>query len=197
LQIYPLPEPNHLYWALAPGLGVFIYFCHGLLRLSAVSCSLAFLLLLAPGAYSKYRWGTYTLNLPAVTLINPPVLNGMRVNPPLAAALERSYAVIKPLLQKNPDQQVVLYGDDALYLAWFNNRENPSPYYVNWRNLVPPAERKKRLNYVFKAKPVVLFNGQGAFELPFIPVDYEVTQPEPLLGLRMALPGQVRTDGVR
>ena len=196
-QIYPLPEPNHLYWALAPGLGVLVYCCHRWLRLSAVGCSLALLVLLIPGTYSKYRWGTYTLNLPAVTLVNPPVLRGMRVNPPLAAALERSYAVIQPLLQKNPDQQVILYGDDALYLAWFNNRENPSPYYVNWRNLASPADQQKRLDYLFRTKPVVLLNGQGAFSLPYIPADYEIGPTEPLLDLRIALPAHVRPGDVK
>ena len=194
VQIYPLPEPNHLYWALAPGLGVFVYFCHRLFRLSAVGCSLTLLLLLVPGAYSKYRWGNYTLNQPAVTLVNPPVLRGMRVEPKLAAALERSFAPIAALLQKNPDQQVVLYGDDALYLAWFNNRKNPSPYYVNWGGLVPPADQQKRLNYVFQAKPVVLLNGKGALELRYIPVDYQVIPIEPLLDLRLALPSQAGAD---
>jgi hypothetical protein len=197
LQIYPLPEPNHIYWSLAPGLGVFFYFCHRRLRLSAVSCSLAFLLLLIPAAYNRYRWGTYTLNLPAVTLANPPVLGGMRVKPPLAAALEKSYAILRPVLQKYPDQPVILYGYDALYLAWFNNRENPSPYYVNWRGLMSPVDRQKRLDYLFKTKPVVLLHGQGAFELQFIPADYEIGQPDALLDLRIALPGHVRTGANR
>ncbi len=196
-QIYPLPEPNHLYWALAPGLGVVFYFCHRLLCISAAGCSVVFLLLLAPAAYDKYRWGTYTLSLPAQTLINPPVLSGMRVSPPLAAALERSYAIIQPILQKNPEQQVILYGYDALYLAWFNNRENPSPYYVNWHDLMPPADRLKRLNYLFKTKPVLLLHGKGTDDLRFIPVDYEIGPHEPLLDLRIALPAQVRTDGVK
>jgi hypothetical protein len=190
-QIYPLPEPNHLYWALAPALGVFVYFWHRLLRLPALGCSLALLLLLAPGAYSKYRWGNYTLNLSAVTLVDPPVLRGMRVNPPLAAALARSYAVVAPRLQKNPDQPVVLYGDDALYLAWFNNRANPSPYYVNWEGLAPPADRQKRLNYVFQAKPVVLLQGKGALGLTYVPADYEIGPTEPLLDLRIAVPAPV------
>ncbi len=194
-QLYPLPEPNHIYWALAPGLGVFFYFCQRLLRLSAIGCSLAFLLLLAPAAYDKYRWGTFTLNLPAKTLINPPVLSGLRVSPPLAGALERSYDLIQPVLKKNPGQQVLLYGYDALYLAWFNNRENPSPYYVNWVDLMPPTDRLKRLNYLFKTKPVVLLHGKGANDLPFIPVDYEIGPHEPLLDLRIAIPGHLRTDG--
>lgn len=194
-QIYPLPEPNHLYWALAPGLGVLVYFCHRLLRLHPTACSLALLLLLAPGVYSKYRWGTYTLDQSAVTLVNPPVLGGLRLPPPFAAALEKSYETIRPLLEKNPAQPVILYGHDALYLAWFENRENPSPYYVNWHDLVPPADQRKRLDYVFKAKPVVLLHGQGAFGLSYIPADYEIGPADPLLDLRIALPAEVRPAG--
>lgn len=197
LQIYPLPEPNHIYWALAPGLGVFVYACHRLLRFSAVGGSLALLLIFAPATYNKYRWANHTRNQPTVTLVTPRVLAGMRVDAPLAAAIERSYAIIRPLLEKNPGQRVILYGDDALYLGWFENRENPSPYYVIWRDLIPPAEVQKRLEYVFMAKPVILFHGRGMLELPYVPVDYEITPVEPLLGLRMALPGQVRTDGTK
>jgi hypothetical protein len=197
LQIYPLPEPNHLYWSLAPGLGVFLYLCHRRLRVPALGCSLVFLLLLTPAVFNRYRWGTYTLNMPGVTLVDPPVLRGMRVKPPLAAALGKSYAIVQPVLQRYPDQPVILYGYDALYLTWFSNRENPSPYYVNWRDLMSPADRQKRLEYVFKNKPVVLLHSQGALDLQFIPADYEIVPTDALLDLRIALPRHARPKGDR
>jgi hypothetical protein len=197
LQIYPLPEPNHLYWALAPGLGVFFYFCHRALRLSAVGCSLAFLLLMMPGIWARYRWGAYNLSQPAVTLAEPLVLRGLRVKPAQAEALGRTHAAIKSLLDKNPGYPVMLYGDDALYLTLFNNLENPSPYYVNWPDLAPDADQRKRLDYLFRMQPIVLLNGKGARQLSFIPAHYEIGPVESELDLRIAVPGRLRAAANR
>ena len=85
----------------------------------------------------------------------------------------------------------MLYGDDALYLTWFQNRENPSPYYVTWKALTTPNEKLKRWQFLVREKPVVLLNGPGANELGAIPLDYELVIHEPLLQLRILAPDPV------
>ncbi|MCS6245275.1 MAG: hypothetical protein H2172_15690 [Opitutus sp.] len=118
-QIYPVPCGNHIYWALAPGLGLFVYLCWRWSRAEVWVCSLLVGLLLLPLGYDKFRWGQYTLGLPAITLESPSVLRGMRTTPERGQALQRLDQVLQPLLAANPAQPGMLYGDDALYLTWF------------------------------------------------------------------------------
>ena len=192
VQIYPVACANHIFWALAPGLGVFVYFLYKRLRLKACFCGLALVVLIMPAAYDKYRWGKYKLGMSGPALEHPAVLRGTRIErPELATAINRVQAVIDRILAVDPDQKVILYGDDAMYLTWFNNRENPSPYYITWSKLISEEEQAKRWRYVVDKKPVVLLNGPSAAEMRVIPADYELLIHEPLLALRIMVPHQI------
>jgi len=190
-QVYPIACADHVYWALAPGFGVFVYFIYRSLRLNSAYFSLALLLLLAPAAHDKYRWGRYTLSQPMISLSSPPVLRGMHVNSDFAGAIERTYQAIRLLLEENPNQSVVFYGDDALYLTFFDNGYNPSPYYVSWVGLVPLMEQRRRSIYIFSCKPVLLIQDRGTGAQLRLPDDYAVAHHEPSLSLRVALPRQM------
>jgi hypothetical protein len=189
-QIYPVPCADHNYWALAPGLGVFVYICWRWTRMETWSCSLLMLLFLMPAAYDKYRWGKYTLELSSVTLERPAVLKGMQVAPDFAAAVRRIDDVLRPLLEENPDRRVLLYGNDALYLEWFRNRDNPSPYYVDWAGLITEDDWYSRLGYVVKNRPVLLVHRKVYTKAEsFLRVmGYEIVHEEPSLALLIALP---------
>ncbi|MCS6245273.1 MAG: hypothetical protein H2172_15680 [Opitutus sp.] len=155
-QIYPVACVDHVYWALAPGFGVFVYFVYRCLRLPSLYCCLGLLLLLAPAIYDKFRWGLYNFTRPTVALSSPSVLVGMRVDSDFAGAIMRTDTVVRGLLARHQNRPVVLYGNSPLCLEWFDNRFNPSPYFVTWDRLVPEAEQHKRTAYLMGTRPVLL-----------------------------------------
>jgi hypothetical protein len=195
MQVYPLPDPNHIYWALAPGFGVFVYFCWCSSRAGVWVCGLFLLLLLLPTGYSKYNEARYTLSQPLVKLVEPPAIRGMRVNLAQAQAFKRIDAVLQPLFALKPDRLGVLYGSDALYLTWLTKRINPSPYYVNWGGLLPRMDQLRRLIFLEQQQPVLFLHEYrlGAHENGEMvellhAVNYRIIHREPELSLFIALP---------
>lgn len=193
-QVYPVACANHVFWALAPGFGLFVYVVRSFFRIKPSCLVFALLVLLTPAIYEKCRWAEYKLNRPYVTLGHPAVLAGMKVEKPMAEAIENVQRVIGPLLAANPDQKVMLYGDDAMYLTWFNNRENATPYYVTWPGLAGPEELDARWRYLVLERPVVLLNGPSAATLKAIPRDYRLVIHEPGLALRVLVPRHVAPE---
>jgi hypothetical protein len=190
VQLYPVPCPQHTFWALAPGVGVLVYACWKWPRMEVWSCVLLLGLVLLPASYDKYRWGHYTLGLPWVKMESPAVLKGMKVPPDFASEVQRVDAVLRPLLDENPNRSVLLYGSDALYLEWFKNRENPSPYYVDWAALLTKDDWYLRLAYLIKTKPVVFVHKKDKENILkfFKVVGYRIVHEEPSLELAIALP---------
>jgi len=191
-QIYPIPCAQHIYWALAPGLGLFIYLCWRWSRTEVWVCCLVMVSLLLPAVYGEYCSGRDRISdQTAITLGSPPVLKGMRVDPNQAQALQRIDAVLQPLLAANPDRLSLLYGNDALYLTWFKSGPNPVPYYVNWANLLTRDEQRIRLIFLIEKQPVLFLHNQpnpGVVEKFLRAVNYKVVHKEPELGLMIALP---------
>lgn len=104
----------------------------------------------------------------------------------------RVNALVTKVLAVEPGVEVILYGDDALYLALFNNRENPSPYYVTWPKLLKEEDVSRRRDFVIARRPVVLVNGSGLSELKSLPGDYRQALNEPELVLKIFLPTWLR-----
>jgi hypothetical protein len=191
-QLYPMMSANHVFWAVAPGIGVLMYGVYRLSGLAARECALGLLLILSVIVYDRYRWGLYTATQPFVRLESPAMLSGLHVGAAQAQALARVDAVVKKILAAEPAVEVILYGDDALYLSLFNNRENPSPYHVTWPGLLKDADISGRREFVITRRPVVLVNGAGLSELKSLPGDYRQVLHEPEISLKMYLPGWLR-----
>lgn len=193
-QIYPMTSGNHVFWAVAPALGLLAYGVYRLTGLEARYCTLGLLLVMSGFIHEKFRWGFYTIGEPRVTLQSPPVLRGVRVDADLAEAIGRVDAVLSRALAASPPMEAIMYGDDALYLAWFANRENPSPYYVTWPALLSPEDIEARWNFVVERRPVVFVNGQTGADLKYLPSDYKLALHEPALNLKILLPGWLRRE---
>jgi len=188
-QIFPMPCVNHVFWALAPGFGLIVWLICKCLNLSPSKCALFILALLTPAAYDKYNWARLNLSLPRHELSG--VLVGLHGEADIAAAITRVQRSVGMILERNSNQAVILYGDDAVYLTFFNNRENPSPYYVTWRELLTIGDTTKRMNYVAKHKPVILMNGPNVAQLNVVPDDYGLFISESLLDLKIMVPRHV------
>lgn len=198
-QLYPVPCMNHTFWSVAPGLGLFFYLLWRWTDLNVKLCGLLLVMLAVPAAVNKYEMSRYAFGINSVELRSPAMLRGMRVEPAIAAAYERLGEVLGRVLARDPERGGILYGNDALYLAFFNNRENPSPYYVEWLKLAPRGDRQKRLDYLLREKPVMIFNQQepeavNRFMGVIAEVDYGVVLHEPELSVWIALPVEEAAD---
>ena len=191
-QIYPMTSGNHVFWALAPSVGVIFFAIYRISGLGARECALGLLLVFSVVIYEKFRWGLFTATQPFVKLESPAVMRGMRVEPILAEAIARADEVIARILAVEPDVEVMMYGDDALYLTWFNNRENPTALYVSWPMFLTDGQMAERWEFLVSRRPVLLLNGGSASKLEYAPGDYRLVLHEPLLDLRIVLPGRLR-----
>lgn len=191
-QIFPMVSANHVFWATGPALVVLIHALYRVSGLGERECALGLLLVFLLPIQDKYIGGLFVATRPLVRLESPAVMHGIRTEPAAAEAIARADAVISRVLAAEPDVEVMLYGDDALYLTWFNNRENPTALYVSWPGLMTDAQLARRWDFLVSHRPVVLLNGASASKLKYIPGDYQMVLAEPLLDLRIFLPGWLR-----
>lgn len=158
LQYYPMADPLHLLWALAPAFGlitfVFWRWSGWPAPVVAVALAAAFL----PSAYMKAQSTTRILALPGVTLTRPAVLRGMIVPAAQARSYETIAATLSLILQHQPDIPSALIGNGALFLCFANNHANPSPYYVTWLGLADNAANLKRWSYIQSVRPLMFLH---------------------------------------
>jgi hypothetical protein len=193
-QIFPMTSGNHVFWAVAPGIGLLFYAIYRLAAVPAKTCALGLLIVFSLAVYEKYRWGLFTAFQPWTRLESPAVMRGIKTDRVIADAIRRADVVVCRVLRVAPDVPVVMYGDDALYLCWFNNRQNPTPLYVTWPMFNDDSQRKTRWNYLLINKPVVLVHGGSGAELKYLPADYKLALDEPLLDLKIMLPDRLRNE---
>ncbi len=154
-QYFPISDPWHIGWALAPAFGLFV---HALWRwtgrrtLALASILIAGLLPAALHTAAQIR-ASYTQ--PAVVLITPAALKGMRVSPEQAAVLGKISAAVDPVLARDPHIPGALFGRYATVLSFVPNRENPSPYCFDVEGLTPEPENQKRYRYIHDARPLL------------------------------------------
>jgi hypothetical protein len=179
LQYYPVPDPWHVFWSLAPAFGLCV---HAFWRWSGWSAPVVtgvILLALLPALSEKNRAVRECLAQPWVTLSAPSVLRGMRVEPELAQRFGYITAALAPVLRAHPALPSALIGDDALYLCFTDNRTNPTPYFVTWQGLASNEENQRRWDNIHRIRPLIFllnFPGEAADDFyqraHYVPVLY-------------------------
>lgn len=155
-QYYPMADSWHIFHALAPAFGLFVFACWRWSGWPAGRMAGLLALLLLPSAYLKVRAIGPALNRPLVQLAAPAVLRGMRVAPEQArffAEVARTLALAEVI---RPDFPAAMIGDNPLYLCFSRNRENPLPYYVTWRGLATQEDNVQRWAYINRVRPVMI-----------------------------------------
>jgi hypothetical protein len=159
-QFYPLADPWHVAWSLAPSFGLCVYLLWRLVgRSSSVVLavlSLSFLSSYATKIYSAKQF----LAQPSVSLTSPGILRGMRVPPAQADTLIRMSAIVSRIENYRPNIPSLMTGNDAIFLCFTKNLTNPSAYFVTWPNLAPDAktEERARASYIEKFRPMMIFS---------------------------------------
>lgn len=158
MQYYPVPDPWHIMWALAPAFGLIIF---AIWRWSGWPASVVAVVLAAaflPSAYLKIQSAQNALVQPYVTLMHPPALRGMKVPPAQAQIIGRLVAAVDPILKLRPGMPSALIGDDALFLCFSHNHANPLPYFVTWSGLADNAANQRRWGYIQNVRPMLFLH---------------------------------------
>lgn len=155
-QYFPLADPWHALWAVAPGLGVAVNAFGKCLpwRPSVAAAVLA--LLLAPTFAAKVKTELRTIRDPWVTLTEPAVLRGMQARPRDARYHQALAAALKRVLPHRPDLSAVVVSGDPLPLCLVPNLENPTPLFVAWPGLTDAVSEQRRWSYIYAARPLVV-----------------------------------------
>lgn len=155
-QIYPVPCPRHFFWALAPAFGLIVYALWRGTKVRPALLAVAIIFLLLPTLHDKRGWGGYTLRQALVTVTEPTVLAGLRLEPAerdFYRDLDRVYAAVE---QVNPGTSVAMFGNDAMMICMARDLSNPGPYYVTWPILIPAEEERGRWVEILGRRPLVM-----------------------------------------
>lgn len=155
-QYYPMADTWHVFHALAPALGLFVFLAWRWSGWTVRGVTVLLLALLLPSVYLKAKAIGPALSRPLATLEEPRVLRGMRVTPERAKFFKEvaSTLALAELIQ--PRLSTAMIGDNPLYLCFGRNRENPVPYYVTWRGLATPEVNTRRWAYIQRIRPVLI-----------------------------------------
>ena len=157
-QYFPLPDPWHVVWALAPGFGLFVFVCWRWVGLPAAVVALALVAMFLPSVFVKVRWAQAAFARPLVTLEQPPLLRGMRVEPEQARSIDQMAKAVEQIMRYRPDLPGVMFGRDAMLLCFMHNRDNPSPYFIRWPRLTDQADNELRSRYIARVRPLIFFH---------------------------------------
>ncbi|MBI2514253.1 MAG: hypothetical protein HYV96_19955 [Opitutae bacterium] len=155
-QYFPLADPWHALWAMAPGIGVAAAAFGKCLpwRPGVVAAALA--VLLVPAFVRKVRAEVHAIRSPWVRLTEPAVLRGMRVQPVDARYFQAITAAIKRVVVHRPDLSAVVVSGDPLPLCLVPNLENPTPLFVAWPGLIDAVSEQRRWSYIHAVRPLVI-----------------------------------------
>lgn len=157
-QYYPAPDAWHVFWSLAPGLGLAVYVLWRWSGCSPTVVTVGIVATLALSFVGKVRATGELLAEPRVTLESPVVLRGIRVRPAEADMIGRIDRVVSAAMQHRPDVPAVMSGNDALLLCTVRNLRNPSPYFIMWPGLVGAEANRARWAFIAQERPLIFLH---------------------------------------
>lgn len=156
MQYYPMGDVWHMFYALAPVFGLFVFAVWRWSGHPAPVVAAVLAIALVPTAWFRIQSMPAALNRPLVTLTKPALLRGMKVPPEQARDLDQIADTLALVERFRPDIPGVLIGNDALYLCYLRNKANPIPYFVTWRGLAGQANNLRRWDYIHRVRPVLI-----------------------------------------
>lgn len=164
-QIYPIPCPRHVFWALAPTFGLAGYAIWRWSGVKAWAVAVAIGVLLVPAIEYQAKLRHNTLHQPLQDIVTPSLLAGMRVKSEEAEFLRDFGDFFARVRAVRPDTSVTLFGIDAFMLCLAPNLDNPGPYYVTWGGLIPKGEIKLRWMRILATRPLIVEHHYGQSDL--------------------------------
>jgi hypothetical protein len=155
-QLYPLPCLRHLFWAIGPAVGVAVYAVWRATNCRPAVLAAALTLVAIPSAWSAVEAGRTKMRESPVTLVEPEVLRGIRVDSGEALKATRMADILRRMEQADPSRPFTMIGNDALPLACVRNRRNLTPMYVTWDGLRSPEQEAQWSTRLREERPFLI-----------------------------------------
>jgi hypothetical protein len=162
LQYYPVYDARHIFWAAAPGMGVFVFYVCRMARGQRLLVAIALGTLLAPLAVTKFQLARAKLCTPYVQLADCPILRNMKIPAEEAEKWIGTWHAIQGYTRQHPNTAIVVYGIRALYATLVPNLTNAHPFYIYFmQHPAPPGLFERRDAFIREFKPLVVAENDG------------------------------------
>jgi hypothetical protein len=157
LQFYPITCPRHIFWALGPFFGYFIYLAYEGCNRDSEKVLAGFAILLAPLLVSRIGILTENLSTPRLSLDSVPHLRGISAVPSVAQAVQGLSEEIQKYEAAHLARPVVIDGPDALPAILVSDLRTFHPFYIEWTQYSrTPEELELRKAFVRTQKPWIV-----------------------------------------
>ena len=186
-QIYPLLDQSHVYLAITPALGLFVYFvqqsCIRIfreikiidtlnLKEKTIIALLSFIVVvsvafLANEVISDLHSGYQRLSQAYVRVSSPKALQGILLSPKEETFYFSVAATMRNYLRRHPDKHFVIDTSEPLYLTFTDQSINVLPIFANYSGYTSglyPFEAALS-DYIQKEKPLVMIDKENVKRL--------------------------------
>ncbi len=185
IQIYPIPDPRHLYWAATPALGLLAWLLFVVVGRRALILVLLGLTVFGPSlASSVDRAATRVDNFSEVPAGSPSRFDGMRVTPAFNAQYGGLMRALEAAYAHDPRAPIVGMTREPLWLTLGTSMANAEKYFLRWGGFPPVAPDYAAIDaFVATERPLILIENWPGFEPQPSMAPYEE-----IIGYRTAYP---------
>ena len=154
LQIFPVADSRHLWWAAVPALGTTMHLLSRFTLPGPRRCLvgvLAVAVLIPVSTQQLWR----TLHQERVSVADVAVLDHMLMDTEFAEALSSNLESVQLYLEREAHPPILNMCADGLYAALSPNRKAPDPYFVYWSFPEGTIDDVKRGRFIEQFRPIV------------------------------------------
>jgi hypothetical protein len=154
VQVYPVSDPRHLWWAAIPSLGPAVW----LLGQVAVNNKRRFALgIVSVAVLVPSAGGQVLANFEEerISVVGVPVLDGMLVDHEVATTYLENMQLVSRYLEAHPQAPVLNMCSDGLFASLSENRSSPDPYFVFWPATAPAQNQESRARFIEEERPIL------------------------------------------
>jgi len=164
LQVYPVPCPRHIFWAVSPAIGlVMVFYREHWVRERSRWRAFPLILLILPLILSRGIQYRQKVSFLSVDAPSSPLL-GIKLNESEFQLMEKADHAISQSLIENPQRPMLLLGPDSLFLVWAKNLENAHPVFVLWDAYAISPKQSEKINeqhrkissFIWEKQPLIL-----------------------------------------
>ena len=159
LSYFPVFCNRHQFWALAPGVGVFVAVLDRWTGRSTRRTIALLSLLLLPPAFYALSDARQALATPMERLDEVPPLEGMWAPPEEARPIRETWRAVRAEMRRVGERPIVTAGTDALWGTFTQDLRNPGPFHVIWTWMKAPEIAADRKAFVEREHPLVIVEG--------------------------------------